>query len=172
MDGYPRSRQETSTPPSIEEISEVLQERWGYKALEIDQIGSKKIHFVNLPHRRVVFRANPGWDGSMPPPVIVKYVDYLSKLRAPVPEIIPTQTGELHTQLRDWTLSVESRLPGEDMSQNPNRFFCFVGKRLAQLHIAAETFPDYRGEMRPVKEYVQTMFEQSLSRPFTTGHFL
>jgi Ser/Thr protein kinase RdoA (MazF antagonist) len=165
MDGYPRSRKETSAPLSIEEISEVLQEQWGYRALDIDGIGSRKIHFVNLPHRRVVFRANPGWDGAMPPPVIVKYVDHLSKLCAPVPEIIPTQTGKLHTQLRDWTLSVESRLPGEDMSQSPIKFLHSVGKRLAQLHSAAKTFPDYRGEMRPAKEYVQAMFERSLSRP-------
>ncbi len=165
MNRYPRSREETTDPPSIEEVSEALQKYWGCKALEICQAQSRRVHYVDLPHRKVMFRANPGWDGPTPPPIIVKYVDHLSKLNAPAPEIIPTQSGELHAQLRDHTLSVESRLPGESMGQNPLRFLRFIGQRLAKLHLAAETFLEYQSQMRPAGEYVQAMFERSLSRP-------
>jgi Ser/Thr protein kinase RdoA (MazF antagonist) len=51
------------------------------------------------------------------------------------------------------------------MGENPLRFLRTVGQRLAQLHIAAETFSAHPCRMRPAGAYVQAMFERSLSRP-------
>ena len=165
MSTFPRTREETSTPPSTDEISAALLKHWGLKAVKITQALSRRVHYVDARHRQVVFRANSGWDGPTPPPLIVQYVDHLSSQDAPVPSIVPTLKGELHATLRDYTLSVESRLPGEDMRENPHRLMHTLGQGLGQLHNAAKSFPDRRGQMRPAGDYIWPLFERSLARP-------
>lgn len=164
MKHFPRSRHETSEPPSIEEISELLQRYWNCKPLNIRQAQSRRVYYVEWPHQRVMFRSNPGWDGPTPPPQIVNYVNHLSKNGAPAPQIIPTRRGNLYVHLRDHIISVESMLPGKGMDLNPLRFLRSVGQRLAQLHLAAETFAECCGRNRIAGNYVKEMFERSLSR--------
>lgn len=164
MDRYPRSRKETTDPPTIDEIAEALRKHWDLEAKDIQQAVSRRVHYVDLSEREVMFRANPGWDGPTPPSLIVKYVDHLSRMGAPAPEIIPTQSGDLSALFRDHTISVESRLPGEDLRHREGDFLPEVGKPLVNLHLAARTFPDRSEQMLPAGECISTLFERSFSR--------
>ena len=164
MSSFPRSRKEPNDPPNIGEVTDALMEFWGQEVLDVQVALSRRVHYVEWPQCKVMFRANSGWDGPTPPETIVRYVNHLSTRKAPAPDVIPTQSGKLYAHLRDYTISVESRLPGRDMSSNPLRFFCQIGEGLAKLHVAAREFPDHRGEMRSVKEYVTGAFQRSISR--------
>ena len=45
---------------------------------------------------RVVFRVNPGWDGSTHPKTIVEFVRHLADRGAPCPDIRPTTDDSLY----------------------------------------------------------------------------
>jgi len=152
---YPRLRQDTSAPPSKEEIAQCLKEHWGCETADIRPTTmSRRVWYVDLPERDVMFRANPGWDGRTPPSLIVKYLDHLSRSGAPVPEIFPTARGALFATYRDYTISLESRLPGDML----------FGQGVKYLHCAGESFADMSGSLRVAKEYVDVLFERASIR--------
>ena len=58
-----------------------------------------------------------------------KTPDHLSRMGTPAPEIIPTQSGGPSELLRDHTIKVESRLPGEDLRERDTDFLPNVGRQ-------------------------------------------
>ena len=124
--GYPRNRKQTSEPPTENDIAELIQAHWGWETQRILPAMSRRVFYVQLPDRRVVFRANPGWDGPTEPSRIVRYIDHLSRCGAPVPQILPTLKGELSAVFRDYTISLESELEGDHTHRS--RGFSAVGQ--------------------------------------------
>ena len=161
---YPRARHDTGAPPTPAEIAQLLAEHWRWQPLEIKQAQSRRVHFVRLADREVVFRANAGWDGPTAPALLVRFVHHLAACGAAAPQIIPTDDGRLSVPFGDYTASVESKLPG--VHPGPEEFGVLrsVGESLARIHVASEAFPELPGTMRPVREYVMRMMEASLRR--------
>lgn len=142
MKSLPRSRKATSDPPTPEEISEILHTHWGYRPSNIRRLGSRCVHLVDAPDRRVIFRANPGWDGPSEPSLIVRFVDHLSTTGAPAPRVFPTLHGDLSVPFQDYTVSVEAALPGNPLDSGRMEILESVGSALAQTHSVAESFPE------------------------------
>ena len=87
---YPRSREETSAPLTSDELVPILRENWTHDILDIQQAQSRRVHYVQWSHRRVMVRVNLGWDGPSPPSLLVEFVDHLAQQNTPAPAIIPT----------------------------------------------------------------------------------
>ena len=136
---YPRSRESTSDPPQADEVADLVGVHWGLEVADVRQAQSSRVYFVDSADGTVVFRANPGWDGPTPPATIVEFVAHLSELGAAVPGIIPATTG-LWVEEADQVLSLESKLPGEEMAKSPLESLHQAGETLAQIGIAAESF--------------------------------
>ena len=153
---YPRSRNETDPPPDPEQVQALLRENWGLSA-RVERAQSRCVFFCDLPDKRFVFRSNPGWDGPLPPPTIVRFVDHLSKAGAPCPHLIPNKDGSLHTQAGHFTLSLESFLEGE----HPDRVDLLepIGRALADVHQCALGFSEFPAEEAPVGPYIAQALE-------------
>ena len=163
---FPRFRSETGEPPALDEITQALREHWRFKPTQIRPAGSRRVWYIDLPGQDLIARANPGWDGPTHPEVIVDFVDHLSRSRAPVPEIIPTATGDLTVEIRDSVLSVESRLKGEPIASDENSLSHLhqTGKALRSIHNKAESFQRKPGCRSSVSTFVETMYERSRTR--------
>ena len=168
MSQFPRTRAETSATLTPEEISGLLLEYWGFQALKVDHANSRCVFFVDLPQDRLIFRSNPGWDGPISPPVVIAYIDHLFKSQVAAPRIVPTLTGELCVPFRDYTISVETLLPGKKTTSTQPAILLAVGRGLAQIHNASALFTSFPHQMRPAREYVEQVFSQPLTYPLTS----
>ncbi len=160
---YPRSRESTSDPPQADEVADLVGVHWGLEVADVRQAQSSRVYFVDSADGTVVFRANPGWDGPTPPATIVEFVAHLSELGAAVPGIIPATTG-LWVEEADQVLSLESKLPGEEMAKSPLESLHQAGETLAQIGIAAESFHAMGGKMLPTAGFFFPRFQRSIAR--------
>ena len=167
MSRFPRTRTETSATLTPEEISGLLQEHWGLQALKVDHANSRCVFYIDLPQDRLIFRSNPGWDGPIPPATIIAYVDHLSRSQVSTPRIVPALTGELCVQFRDYTISVETLLPGQKTTSTQPEILKAVGRGLAQIHKAATSFVAFPQQMQPARGYVERIFDQSVTYPLS-----
>lgn len=125
---------------TTEEASDILWKHWGVAAIQVETPTSRNVHFVRSAQGNSVLRTNPGWDGPSPPELIVRFVDHLSSSRAPVPKIVPTLNGEFSVPYRDYTVSLESLLPGQPLDSRHLDYLKKAGKVLASIHNAAGLF--------------------------------
>lgn len=161
---YPRSREQTSEPLDAKNLIHILRQHWGHEVLDIRQAQSRRVHFVQWPHSRVVVRTNPGWDGPTDPATIVNYVHHMSQQGAPVPAIQALSDGSLLLDHGDQVISVESFIPGRAADKEPVPGFDSLGLGLAALHRAGKTFTERPLELRQVGEFIKQQFGRSMTR--------
>jgi Ser/Thr protein kinase RdoA (MazF antagonist) len=161
---YPRSREQTSEPIDAKGLLPILRQHWGHEVLDIRQAQSRRVHFVQWPHCRVVVRTNPGWDGPTDPSVIVNYVHHMSQQGAPAPSIELTSDGSLSLSLGDQIISVESFIPGRTADLEPVPGFDSLGDGLAALHRTGRSFTGKPLELRPAGEYIKLLLGRSMTR--------
>ena len=103
---YPRSRDETGPLPDQPEIMDLCKRFWDLEVTSVRRANSRCVFFCDsLRDGRVVFRVNPGWDGSTHPKTIVAFVRHLADRGAPCPDIRPTTDGG------SWRGTFQSGLP-------------------------------------------------------------
>ncbi len=165
---YPRSRDETGPLPDQSEIMDLCKRFWDLEVTSVRRANSRCVFFCDsLRDGRVVFRVNPGWDGSTHPKTIVEFVRHLADRGAPCPDIRPTTDGSLYKSVRDLVISVESFLEGEvidrvDTLRN-------VGKALARVHDASEDFPAYLSEVKDAQGYISDALEYCERTTFSSN---
>ena len=90
---YPRSRDETGPLPDQLEITDLCKRFWDLEVTSVHRANSQCVFFCDsLRDGLVVFRVNPGWDGSTHPKTIVEFVLHLADRGAPCPDI-PSNHG-------------------------------------------------------------------------------
>ena len=155
---YPRSRDETGPLPDQREIVDLCERFWDLEVNNVCRANSQCVFFCDsLRDGRVVFRVNPGWDGSNHPRTIVEFVRHLADRGAPCPDIRPTTDGSPCKSVRDLVISVESFLEGKVVDRVDT--LRSVGEALARVHDASEDFPIFSSEVKDARLYISDALE-------------
>ena len=164
-----RTRAETGDPPDASTVERLLREHWG--AADVDVTADAAHHGAVHPRHRVVrvdgvgafFRVDPGWEGPHPPQHTVRFVDHLAQHGAPVPRILALTAGALAVTWQDYTISLESILPGLSPDSGRLDVLPAAGESLGSVHQAAASFEEPQA-LRPASDYVLPILRLAAQR--------
>ena len=145
-------------------IQEALRSAWQFDGSLIPVPGTKRLFSFKKNGSMLFARLN--WArGQLRAEEVVEFVNHLSTNDAPVPQIVPTLSGELCVAIgAAVVLSVETDLGGEPCSSRDLHRLDEVGHGLAKIHLASEKFENSRMRKIDLAEYVKVRLRRALSR--------
>ena len=151
------------TIPPTARIQEAFRAAWEWSSLTPDP---RTLRLFSFEHAGSMLFARLNWAiGQLSAGEVVEFVDHLSRNNAPVPQIVPTRSGDLCVVVGDAVvLSVETDLGGQPCSSEHLHLLGEVGRGLARIHLASEKFE--KSGMRDVDltNYVEDRLRSALSR--------
>ena len=150
--------------PPKERIQEALRSAWQFDGSLIPV--PRTVRLNSFKKNGVTFFARLNWArGQLCAEEVVEFVNHLSKNDAPVPQIVPTVSGELCLTIGDGVvLSMETDLGGEPCSSRHLHRLGAVGRGLAKIHLASEKFEKCRMRKIDLTAYVKARLRRALSR--------
>ncbi len=150
--------------PPKERIQEALRSAWQFDGSLIPVPGTIRLFSFKKNGSTLFARLN--WArGQLCAEEVVEFVNHLSTNEAPVPQIVPTLSGDLCIAIGDAVvLSVETDLGGEPCSSRHLHRLGAVGRGLAKIHLASEKFEKSKMRKIDLTDYVEVRLRRALSR--------
>ena len=149
--------------PPKEKIQEALRSAWQFDGSLIPVPGTGRL--FSFKKNGATFFARLNWArGQFCPEEVVEFLNHLSTNDAPVPQIVPTLSGDLCIMIGDAVvLSVETDLGGEPCSSRHLHRLGAVGRGLAKIHLVSEKFEKSRMQKKDLTGFVEVRLRRALS---------
>jgi Ser/Thr protein kinase RdoA (MazF antagonist) len=150
--------------PTKDHIEKTLRQNWDFDVALTPVSGTSRLFWFIQNNTKRFARLN--WPrGKLTAGGIVNFVDHVFKTGAPVPQIVPTRSGELCIRLKNQTvLSVETDLGGQPCDATNVHRLRSVGQGLAKIHAGSASFRQSEPEKADLTDFVQVKLRRALSR--------
>ena len=145
----------------------MLREHWGAEEVDIVEAALGAVHprhrIVRIDGVEAFLRVDPGWEGPYPPQHTAGLVNHLSQRGAPVPRVLALSAGSLTLTWQDYTISLETVLPGSSPDFGRLDVLPAAGESLGNVHCAAADFEEPQS-FRPVGDCVRPLLRLAARR--------
>jgi Ser/Thr protein kinase RdoA (MazF antagonist) len=164
-----RSRADTGDPPDSATVAQLVADHWGAIDVAVDPDGAihPRHRMVRVDGVQAFLRVDPGWEGPHPAKHSVRLVHHLAQRGAPVPRIRLLRPRVLSLAWNDYTISMETVLPGSSPSARDLSVLPAAGENLGRIHQSILDFEPPRSS-RPVHAYVRPILQLAAQREALT----